>query len=265
MFCTNCGKENKDGAKFCSSCGKQLVSNVVAAPTQAKTPKATPSSTPVTPASPVAPVTPAAKPVATPKKKKLIVLFAIIIAVLAGGLIWYITSKDDSSSDLKKHSSSSKYKDDADDDNKFDKDDADDDADDDDSDYNKHEHLSGNEDEKGKEEKIKEKRAEALSKYFGTYTLEKVNSKLGIDPPNLFKFWKVGFVTADYKAGVYANDYTSDLDIQTSGSKEYIVKTAQNPCETDFRFYVKGSTMYLEVVNDGQWIKWAEYSFEPKQ
>ena len=24
MFCTNCGKENPDGAKFCENCGKKI-------------------------------------------------------------------------------------------------------------------------------------------------------------------------------------------------------------------------------------------------
>ncbi len=30
MFCTSCGKSNADGAKFCSGCGRLLVSNNIA-------------------------------------------------------------------------------------------------------------------------------------------------------------------------------------------------------------------------------------------
>ena len=32
MICPSCGKENKEGSKFCKHCGSKLVANVGAAP-----------------------------------------------------------------------------------------------------------------------------------------------------------------------------------------------------------------------------------------
>ena len=78
MFCTKCGKENNDGAKFCTGCGNALSApeTPVVAPVEAPAP--------VAPVEPVAPVVaPASAPAPQQPKKKTGLIIGIVAGVVA--------------------------------------------------------------------------------------------------------------------------------------------------------------------------------------
>ncbi len=90
MFCTTCGKQLPDGARFCTECGAQLAAPAPA-PTPAPAPAPAPVAVPVAAAPTPAPApVPTPAPVAAPKQKKsktgLIVVLSIVLALaLAAG------------------------------------------------------------------------------------------------------------------------------------------------------------------------------------
>lgn len=80
MFCSKCGANNADEAKFCIKCGASLTAPVqIAAPVQPATPVQ-----PVTPVQPAAPVQPAMPvPPQNPKKNKTGLIIGIVAGVVA--------------------------------------------------------------------------------------------------------------------------------------------------------------------------------------
>ena len=111
MFCTNCGKEIKDGAGFCTWCGAKVQKRDDEAPVPAEKPEAAPAPVPAseseaapTPApepapepeiapAPVPEPTPTQAPNPAPKKRRggliaVIVVAALVIVGAAGFLLW---------------------------------------------------------------------------------------------------------------------------------------------------------------------------------
>ena len=63
MFCTNCGKQQAEGAKFCGDCGSPMAGTAPAAPAAPSAPISQPAmSAPMPASAPIAPVTPISEP-----------------------------------------------------------------------------------------------------------------------------------------------------------------------------------------------------------
>lgn len=66
MFCTNCGKQQAEGAKFCGDCGSPMAGTAPVAPAAPAAPSAPISqpamSAPMPTSAPIAPVTPISEP-----------------------------------------------------------------------------------------------------------------------------------------------------------------------------------------------------------
>lgn len=104
MFCTKCGKELKDGARFCTGCGAALDGAPAPAPTPTPTPAPAPTPTPTPAPTPTPTPAPAPAPYAPAVGKKkmsggviALIVIAVVLAVAAAVLavILLLSGKDD--------------------------------------------------------------------------------------------------------------------------------------------------------------------------
>ena len=107
MFCSNCGKQNPDGVRFCSGCGSAMTAEAPVAPVQPVVQEAPVQAAPVVPVQPAqpvqqpvyqAPVQPvqAAQVTAQPEPKKskgkliaVIIAIIVVIGIAAGGIFLF--------------------------------------------------------------------------------------------------------------------------------------------------------------------------------
>ena len=103
-FCTNCGAQLSDSAKFCPKCGQALSAPAGSAPTTPLAPDSAPTVPLTPPQANAAPVTndPAVPPVAQPApaapaaKKKQLPKWAVVVlvVVLVAAIWWFFIRKD---------------------------------------------------------------------------------------------------------------------------------------------------------------------------